>query len=135
MYLLDANVVLEVLYKRRRWRESHQFLKLVNRGRIDVAMLHFTLHAIIALLKDPKTAHRFLSEASKWRGLQVVELSPEEEAIALRLAGDVGLDVDDGLHYYYAKKVGIPIVSFDRDFDKVDIERLEPGEIVNKLRP
>jgi len=50
----------------------------------------------------------------------------EEELVASELAGKVDLDFDDGLQYYYAKKAGIQIVSFDRDFDETDVKRVEP---------
>jgi len=40
MYLIDANVVLEVLYKRGRWRESYNFLNAVKNGYISAYMLH-----------------------------------------------------------------------------------------------
>nr|WP_243666302.1 PIN domain-containing protein [Vulcanisaeta sp. JCM 16159] len=54
----------------------------------------------------------------------------DEEAMAAELAFKVGLDFDDGLHYYYAKKMGLKLISFDKDFDKTDIERLEPHDVL-----
>jgi predicted nucleic acid-binding protein len=43
MYLIDANIILEVLYKRDRWRECSDFLAMVKRGIIKAYILHFTL--------------------------------------------------------------------------------------------
>jgi len=48
------------------------------------------------------------------------DLPLEEEALAADLAGKVGLDFDDGLHYYVAKKLDAAIVSYDRDFNGVE---------------
>ncbi|MCC6004612.1 MAG: PIN domain-containing protein [Thermofilum sp.] len=67
-----------------------------------------------------------------WRGLRVMDLPLEEEALAADLAEKMGLDFDDGLHYYVAKKLNAVIVSYDRDFDGLDVERLEPRELVRE---
>ncbi|MEM1610748.1 MAG: PIN domain-containing protein [Sulfolobales archaeon] len=130
MYLIDANIVLELLYRRARWRECYEFLNRVKTGDIRSYILHFTVHGISAILGDPELVSIFLSEISKWRGLTVVDLSIEEEIIASELATRIGLDFDDGLHYYYAKKNGLQIVSFDKDFDKTDVKRIEPKDII-----
>jgi predicted nucleic acid-binding protein len=129
MYLVDANVFLELLYKRDRWRECRDFLNKVKAGAIKSHVLHFTLHGISAILGDPKLVSRFLSEIATWRGLTVIDLSIDEEVVASELANSAGLDFDDGLQYYYAKKAGLQIVSFDRDFDKTDVKRVEPKDI------
>jgi predicted nucleic acid-binding protein len=129
MYLVDANVFLELLYKRDRWRECRDFLNKVKAGAIKSHVLHFTLHGISAILGDPKLVSRFLSEIATWRGLTVIDLSIDEEVVASELANGVGLDFDDGLQYYYAKKAGLQIVSFDRDFDKTDVKRVEPKDV------
>jgi predicted nucleic acid-binding protein len=128
MYLADANVFLELLYRRERWGECRDFLSKVKAGTIKSCVLHFTLHGVSAILGDPKLASRFLSEVATWRGLTVIDLPIDEEIVASELANSVGLDFDDGLQYYYAKKAGLQIVSFDRDFDKTDVKRVEPKE-------
>ena len=42
------------------------------------------------------------------------------------------LDFDDGLQYLVAKKYGGSLVSFDDDFDRTDISRLTPREVLTK---
>lgn len=132
MLVVDANVVLEVLYKRGRWREAKAFLDRVKRGELSACMLHFALHAVSALLGEPRLVSRFLREVASWRGLSVVDFPLEEEALAADLAEKVGLDFDDGLHYYAAKKLGAAIVSYDRDFDGLDVKRFEPSELLKE---
>ncbi|MGC9153109.1 MAG: type II toxin-antitoxin system VapC family toxin [Vulcanisaeta sp.] len=129
MYLIDANIFLEVLYRRSRWRECYEFLNKVKAGHIKAYVLRFTIHGISAVLGKPDLVARFLSEIVTWRGLVIIDLPLEEEVMAAELAAKVDLDFDDGLHYYYAKRMGLKIVSFDRDFDKTDIERLEPKDV------
>ena len=133
MYLIDANIILELLYKRDKWKECYEFLNKVKKGIIKSYILHFTIHAISAILGDPKLVSKFLSEILTWHGLTIIDLSVEEENMASDIANNIGLDFDDGLQYYYAKKVKLNIVSFDEDFDKTDIKRIEPKDIlINK---
>lgn len=134
MYLIDANIILEVLYKRDRWRESYEFLNAVKKGDIQAYILHFTIHGISAILGKPDIVAKFLSELSTWKGLIIADLSIEEEKAAAEIAKNIDLDFDDGLHYYFAKKKNILIVSFDKDFDKTDINRIEPREILESIR-
>ncbi|MEM2275041.1 MAG: PIN domain-containing protein [Thermofilum sp.] len=129
-YLVDANVVLEVLYKREHWEESYELLNRVKEGSVRVFMLHFDVHGISAILGRPDLVSSFLSEILTWRGLTVIDLPVREEVAACELASKAGLDFDDGLHYYFARSRGLPIVSFDRDFDGLDVRRVEPREIL-----
>jgi len=129
MYLIDANIILELLYKRSRWKESYKFLNKIKAGEVRAYMLHFTLHGVSAILGKPELVSHLLSEILTWRGLTIVDLPVEEELMASELARRTGLDFDDGLQYYYAKKAGTQIVSFDKDFDKIDVRRVEPREI------
>jgi predicted nucleic acid-binding protein len=130
MYLVDANVFLEVLYRRDRWAECYEFLNRVKRGDIRAYVLHFTIHAVSAILGKPDLVSKYLSELSTWRGLVIIDSPIDEEVMASELASRVGLDFDDGLHYYYVKKMGLRLVSFDKDFDKTGIERLEPHDVL-----
>ena len=44
----------------------------------------------------------------------------------------IGLDFDDTLQYYVAKKLGVDaLVSFDKHFDKVDIRRIELRDLLH----
>jgi predicted nucleic acid-binding protein len=87
------------------------------------------LHGISAILGKPEIVVKFLSEILSWRGLYIVDLSLEEEIIASEQAIKLNLDFDDGLQYYYANKAGIKIISFDKDFDKTNIQRIEPKDV------
>ncbi|MGC8848860.1 MAG: type II toxin-antitoxin system VapC family toxin [Candidatus Bathyarchaeia archaeon] len=129
-YLIDANIVLEVLYKRNHWKESYELLNKVKEGSIKAYMLHFAIHGISTILGKPKLIAKLLAEILTWRGLAIADLSIHEEIMACEAACKTGLDFDDGLHYYFAKNKSIPIISFDKDFDKLDVKRMEPQEIM-----
>ncbi|MEZ0290250.1 MAG: PIN domain-containing protein [Sulfolobales archaeon] len=131
MYLIDANIILEVLYKRGRWEESLKLLNLVKESRIRAYILRFTVHGIAAILGKPNLVAKFLSEIQTWRGLTVADLTLEEEILACELGDKIGLDFDDSLQYYFAKKKQTLIISYDRDFDKTDIKRVEPNQVLS----
>jgi len=71
-----------------------------------------------------RLASRILRELASWRGLSVTDLPLEEEALAADLAEKVGLDFDDGLHYYAAKKLEAAIDGYDGDFEGLDVRSL-----------
>ncbi|BAJ50787.1 conserved hypothetical protein [Candidatus Caldarchaeum subterraneum] len=126
MYLIDANVILEVLYKREKWQKAASFLERVKKGETTAYILHFTLHGISVILGKPELVSKLIIEISSWRGLGVIATSLDEELAAAEKAIHIGLDFDDGLQYYVAKKRGLTIMSYDSDFDNTDIKRIEP---------
>lgn len=126
--MIDANVFLEVLYKRERWEEAKEFLVGVKEGAVRAFVPHFILHGVSALLGKPELVAKFLAEVSTWRGLSIVETTVQEEIAACQLAAEAGLDFDDGLVYYVARQLRVPVVSYDRDFDRTDVGRVEPAE-------
>ena len=88
-----------MLYKRDKWVESYEFLNRVKEGAIRAYTLHFTIHAVSAILGKPDLVSKFLSEVSTWRGLTIIDSRIDDEIMAAELASRVGLDFDDGLHY------------------------------------
>ncbi len=73
-------MVLEVLYKRSRWRESYRLLNAVKNGSIRAYMLHHAIHGISAILGSPSLVAKFLSELPSWRGLIVVNLGGDSSS-------------------------------------------------------
>jgi len=64
-------------------------------------------------------------------GLEVYNTTLEDEMAASMLMESIGLDFDDSLHYYVAKKLGVEaIISFDKHFDRVDLVRKEPSDFL-----
>ena len=70
--------------------------------------------------------------AEKFRRYVAERYGLRKGALSVDLAEEVGLDFDDSLHYYVAKKLGAAIVSCGRDFGGLDVKRLTPGELVQR---
>ena len=128
MLLIDTNVFLELMLGRERADECERFLDKVSSGELEAAISKFTVHAVEALLNDSNLILAFLRNVQNSLGLSVYETSLEDEIATSMLMDKLKLDFDDALQYYIAKKLGAKaIVSYDKHFDRVDIQRKEPS--------
>lgn len=131
MILVDTNVFLEFLTGQKRADECGSLLARLSKGDEEGTVTRFTLHAIEAL-SDPGSVGAFLSNVERSMGLAVYDTDTAEEGEAAKVAENAGLDFDDALQYYVAKKVGArAIVSFDRHFDGLDVPRKSPAEVAD----
>jgi predicted nucleic acid-binding protein len=64
----------------------------------------------------------------------VYDSNPAEDLAALAFTkkadAEFQLDFDDALHYATAKKHHFTLVSFDQDFDRTDLLRQTPADIL-----
>jgi len=139
MYLVDTNIFLEVMLSRRRSEECKRFLEMLRDGKISGVVSDFSIHSIMVLLDNLGRRGKletFLASLTGYRGLRVHTTTLAEELRAVKLADEVGLDIDDALQYAVALSAGAgAIVSFDKHFDSLKIPRAEPAEVIGKLLP
>ena len=132
MILVDTNIFLEVLLGRTRADECANLLNGMSSGETQGVVTRFSVHAIEAILSDKgeEELTAFLRGLDQTHGLTVHDTSTTDEVAVSLLKGKIGKDFDDSLQYYVAKKLGVQsIVSFDKDFDGLDIPRREPKDI------
>ena len=55
----------------------------------------------------------------------------DEEKQVAALTQKTKLDFDDTLQYYVTQTLGAVLVSFDTDFDRTDMQRVEPSALVS----
>ncbi len=137
--LIDANVILEFLLARPRQEESLSLLKLASTGDVTAWVMSYAVHSIEYMLyrEGNLTAlHNFLVLLQLSVGLTVYESSPSEDLAALAFTkkadAQFQLDFDDALHYATAKKHNLALVSFDQDFDRTDLARKTPSDILSR---
>jgi hypothetical protein len=63
-------------------------------------------------------------------GLEILSLSHEDMANLALISQQYNLDFDDSYQYMVAKKHGLQLISFDKDFDALPAKRKEPSEIL-----
>jgi predicted nucleic acid-binding protein len=137
--LIDANIILEFLLARPRQEESLSLLKLASSGRVTAWVMSYAVHSIEYMLYregDLTALRNFLALLQSSAGLTVYDSSPSEDlaALAFTKKADVQLqlDFDDALHYATAKKHNFTLVSFDHDFDRTDLARKTPSDILSR---
>jgi predicted nucleic acid-binding protein len=129
--LLDTNIFLELLLDQKRAGECERLLEFVSKGTIEAVVTHFTVHAIEACLGSGKNLEAFLRNLQHFLGLFVYDTNISDE-ISL-VSKKIDRDFDDTLQYYVAKKLGVDsIVTFDEHFDGLDIDRVEPNDLLRK---
>ncbi|MFA4701995.1 PIN domain-containing protein [Pyrococcus kukulkanii] len=63
-------------------------------------------------------------------GVTLLRLSLFDLDDVIKASKKFNLDFDDAYQYTLAKKYNLKIVSFDSDFDKTDLGRVSPNNIV-----
>jgi len=131
MILIDTNIFLELFLGQERARECEEFLSKVSKGDIEAVVTIFTIHACEAVLNDSKSILVLLRNLHYSLGLTVYNTSMDDEIATAMMMDKTGLDFDDSLQYYVARKLGAEaIVSYDIHFDKIDIARQEPHDFL-----
>lgn len=133
MNLLDTNIFLELLLDQKRAAECERLLELVSKGTVEAVVTHFTVHAIEAALGSGKSLDAFLRNLEHSVGLYVYDTNISEEIAVSLISKKIDRDFDDTLQYYVAKKLGVDsIVTFDEHFDGLDVNRVEPDDLLSK---
>ncbi len=135
MYLIDTNIFLEMLLDQQKSEDCQDLLEKLYNGDITAYVSSFALHSIEVILERSKKTDMvkvFLRDINDSKGLKRMDTTTMEELFAVQLTKKTGLDFDDALHYFICKSLGLKMVSFDKHFDKTDIKRLEPKDVLKK---
>lgn len=120
MYLIDTNIFLEVLLDQDKKPACLRFLENLEAS-IPGLVSAFSLHAIEAILSSRgknRVLESFLEFFQDHPYLFVHSTSIEEEIKVSRLLRKSPLDFDDQLQLFIAHKLGLTIVTLDKDFKK-----------------
>jgi predicted nucleic acid-binding protein len=131
--LLDTNVFLEVLLAKKRAQEAEALLS--SAGRFSLFMTDFSLHSIGVLLFRRRSFEVYAAFCADLAvmGTRVLGLPPAESSMLAEPATRHNLDFDDAYQYEIAKRFDLTLVSFDSDFDRTDIKRKTPQEVLDQL--
>ncbi len=130
MILVDTNVFLEYLMGRRHAEGCGKLLAKLSGGELEGIVTRFSLHSIEAVYRSDLLAG-FLANVDRSLGLYVRDTSTSEEGEVASLARKSGMDYDDAMQYFVAKRLGAQaITSYDKHFDGLEIPRVEPDDLV-----
>ena len=135
MYLLDTNILLELLLDQARADEVEEFLRRATGSNLFLS--EFTLYSLGIILLRLKRADAFLklkNDLLARGGVQVVRIRPEEIEDVVTAAKRFNLYFDDAYQYTAAKIGKLEIISFDADFDRTDCGRKTPNQVLRSPR-
>ncbi len=126
MYLIDTNIFLEILLKQEKSNQSKKILSLQNSN--DLYLTTFSLHSICVVMINENLQNElklFLATGIKDK-INILSVKSEDLNLIIDNTNKYNLDFDDAYQYTAAKLYNLHLVSYDKDFDKTDIKRIEP---------
>ena len=136
MYLLDTNIWLERLLNQARAAEVKQLLDTVDSS--ELAVSDFSFHSICVILsrsgKFP-VLDQFILDLFILGHVSLLKISPDNTHVVTAAMQTQRLDFDDAYQYALAKRDSLTLVSFDADFDRTDVPRRTPAQILAALPP
>jgi predicted nucleic acid-binding protein len=128
---VDTNIFLEVMLSRTHAAEAQS---LIAQGqRHELWLSDFSLHSIgCHLFRRRKAAEfdQFFQDIVVVGGIQIASLTEQQYKMLADVATRLGLDFDDAYQYTVATQQGFTLVSLDADFDRTDLPRKTPAEIL-----
>lgn len=131
MYLIDTNIWLERLLDQEKSADVGRFLETVPPSQMIIS--DFSLHSIgviLSRLNKHDFYATFVDDVLLQGGvsLRTVPLASIERMVEVMKS--LSLDFDDAYQYVVAELAQATIVSFDKDFDKTDLTRKTPLELI-----
>ena len=131
MYLVDTNLIAEILLRQTKAGEVKRFLE--GTAREGLYLTEFSLYSLGIILLRRKMHDTFLRTVDDLLltgGIRLVRLGLEDMQDIVHASRRFNLDFDDAYQYAAAEKYDLIIVSFDGDFDRTERGRRTPAEVL-----
>lgn len=133
MYLLDTNIWLERLLDQINAEDVGALLEKFPSDQFFIS--DFSFHSICVILTrigQLQLLADFIDDVVVSGDVRVLAIPPNLIIQVLAAINKFHLDFDDGYQYVIAAHNDLTIVSFDRDFEKTDLGRKTPAEVLAK---
>ena len=138
MYLIDTNIMLAILFDEPRANNCSKLFGKIENRELEALITIFSIYSAgIAGIRNKKAKklREFLTYLSSLENVEILTTTIEENIEITQICEKEKLDFDEGMQYFMAKKFDCKgIVSYDKDFDKTDLKRILPEEIVAELQ-
>ena len=126
VFLIDSNVFLEALLEQEKAKQAYAFLNQSKSNELFVS--NFALHSIGIILfqLNEKDLFKIFLTNVIYNKIKVLSIKEKELEQLISYSKKFSLDFDDSYQYTIAKLYNLQLVSFDKDFDKTDVKRIEP---------
>lgn len=140
-YFLDTNIFLRILIKedKKTFNDCFCLFKLIKEAKIKVCASGLILTEITWVLKkfykfSKEDIIKVLKGILNLRGLKFIESVNIQKAIELYSKNNIKfVDCLISSNKYISNKK-IKIISYDKDFDKIKVIRVEPAEVIKKYK-
>jgi predicted nucleic acid-binding protein len=135
MYLVDTNVWLERLLDQERSEDVGRFLAAAPTDQLIIS--DFTLHSIgviLSRLKRHAVLQQFVDDVLLNGFVGLVSVRPDAMRRLVAAMEQFNLDFDDAYQYVAAEQTGAIVVSFDADFDRTELGRRTPSQVLAALQ-
>ncbi|MDI3545093.1 MAG: uncharacterized protein PWP68_510 [Rikenellaceae bacterium] len=134
MFLIDTNIWLERLLNQERSEEVGQLFNQFSSENFYITDFSFhSIGIILCKLNKRETFGKFTKDIFIEGSVNMIHLEPEDVDTIIYTMKHFALDFDDAYQYCVTRKYNLLLVSFDKDFDRTDIKRIEPKNILNKI--
>ncbi|MCS4541129.1 MAG: type II toxin-antitoxin system VapC family toxin [Euryarchaeota archaeon] len=136
MFLVDANIFLELQLDQKFADDCEQILRKFRDGELVGITTDFLIDSIVIVMEDnkksPDEIKLFLTSLIGYKGLAVYSLTLSDKILATEHMKQYKLDFDDSITYQAMKSNEIKeIISYDSDFDGLlNIKRTIPSELL-----
>lgn len=130
-FLIDTNIFLEIILNQEQSETAKELL--TKQGNKEFFISDYSLHSIGLLLfrrKHLDAFQFFVDDMILRGGIVMLSLVPQDMESVINSARKFDLDFDDSYQYATADKYGLTIVSFDKDFDRTEMGRKAPEEVL-----
>ncbi|MBI2415908.1 MAG: type II toxin-antitoxin system VapC family toxin [Candidatus Kerfeldbacteria bacterium] len=132
-FVIDANIFLELLLDQNQAEVCAQLLQFLEDKGHTIVITLFAIYGMEVVLEAKgagEVIKSLLQRCQQSLVIEVLHTNLEEEHEIFTVAQQQRLDIDDAHQYWAAKKLNALFVSFDKDFDHTDLQRLEPKTIL-----
>jgi predicted nucleic acid-binding protein len=136
MYLLDTNIILEILLEQEHADEATAFLLAAQQS--ELYLSQFSLYSLGIILVRRKMYPVFMQTVNDLLitgGVRLVQIGLENIQRVIQTSRSLSLDFDDAYQYVIAELYDLTIVSFDADFDRTLRKRKTPAEVLDEIKP
>lgn len=131
MYLLDTNILLELFLEREKAPEVQVFISQTPPSQIHISEFTFYSLGMFLSKRDQQNIFlNFIEDMIQDTGVTILKLEPEDMELAMTHINKFKLDFDDSYQYTLAQKYHLTLLSFDKDFDRTELGRKTPAEVV-----
>jgi len=129
--LIDTNIFLEVILDQAKAKEVRALL--IKTKEHQFFLSDYSFHPIGLLLFHRKKHHvfrQFVNDMIIHAGMTIVSLSVDDMGSVIETSKKFSLDFDDAYQYSVSEKYDLTLVSFDSDFNRTDLGRKTPADIL-----